>query len=78
MESTAKTTSRKKFFLWSAGVLTSVTAFKYFFGKGLNKKKSNTVKMLTQDGILVEVDQESIDYSGKRITDKELQLWVKK
>ncbi len=34
--------------------------------------------MLTQDGTLVEVDQEMIIQSARKISDKELQQWVKK
>ena len=77
MESTAKTTSRKKFFLWSVGLLSSITAIRFFLGNGLNKKKKNTVRMLTRDGRLVEID-ESLLSNGKKITDKELQQWVQK
>ncbi len=36
------------------------------------------VKMLTQDGILVEVDMSKVKGSKQKITNKELQSWVKK
>jgi len=80
MESTEQkknTTSRKKFFLWSLGVLASATALKYFMWNK-NSKKKNTVKMLTQDGILVEVDKELLNTSTERITNDGLQKWIKK
>jgi hypothetical protein len=42
-------------------------------------EKKETVKMLTQDGILVEVDAEKL-YCGKKkkITDDQLKNWVTK
>jgi len=36
------------------------------------------VKMLTQDGILVEVDMSKVKGSKQKITNKERQSWVKK
>ena len=43
------------------------------------KEKKNTVKMLTQDGKLVEVDADKL-YCGKRkkISDEQLKNWVSK
>ena len=41
-------------------------------------KKIKTVKMLTQDGKLVEVDARLLATNKKKISDKELQVWVKK
>ena len=40
-------------------------------------KGPKTVKMLTQDGQLVEVDVAMLASNKKRISDKELQSWVK-
>ena len=37
-----------------------------------------TVKMLTQDGSLVEIDKKLLASSGKKISNKELQEWIKK
>ena len=39
---------------------------------------SQKVKMLTQDGVLVEVDMSKIKGNKQKITNKELQSWVKK
>ena len=36
------------------------------------------VKMLTQDGVLVEVDMSKVKGSKQKISNKELQSWVKK
>ena len=40
-------------------------------------KKPKTVKMLTEDGKLVEVDVTQLSSHKRRISDKELQSWVK-
>ena len=77
MQESQKNTSRKKFLLWTAAVVTSVTALKFI--PGTKKKKSDTVKMLTQDGTLVEIDIDKIPGSKrKNVTDPELQAWIKK
>jgi hypothetical protein len=75
MQEIQKLQSRKKFLLWGAAALSSVTALR-FFG-GTKTKKSETVKMLAQDGTLVEVDKEHLVSIQKKITDSELQHWVK-
>ena len=69
--------SRRSFFLKSAGIA-AATALTAWFGFSQKNKKEETVKMLTQDGRLVEIDKKLLVSSGKKITDKELQKWVKK
>ena len=76
MQESEKLQSRKKFLLWSAVTLSSVTVLK-FFNPG-KKKKTQTVKMLTQDGKLVEVNASAPATKKKKITNKELQNWIKK
>lgn len=76
MQMSQKPSSRKKFLLWSAVVLTSGTVLKFF--TGTQKKKSETVKMLTQDGKLVEIDKELLSSSRKKVSNEELQQWIKK
>jgi hypothetical protein len=73
----SKISSRKRFLQWSAGVITSVTALKLFMGSE-PVEKNTTVKMLSQDGTLVEVDTRTLPGARKKITDKELQDWIKK
>lgn len=41
------------------------------------RKKPATVKMLTQDGRLVEIDATLLAANTKKVSDKELQTWVK-
>ena len=84
MEYAKKTSTRKKFLLWSAALISSVTFFKFSTGSkkssGTNDEgNNNTVKMLTQDGKLVEVDAEKL-FCGKRkkISDEQLKNWVNK
>ena len=69
-----KKTTRKKFFMWGIGILSSLTAFKLL---APSKKKNKTMKMLTEDGKLVEVDITRIQRTGQKITDKEVLTWVK-
>jgi hemerythrin superfamily protein len=77
MEQSQKTSTRKKFLLWSATVLSSLTVLNLISGS--KQKKTETVKMLTQDGKLVEVDAEKL-FEGKRkkISDEQLKNWVNK
>jgi len=67
--------NRKKFVRWGAALLTSLAAFKLFTPK--KKPRKPIVQMLTQDGRLVIVDRDQV-VNGKKITDTELQQWIKK
>ena len=70
--------SRKKFVFWSAGVLSVFTAARYFFSSGLKKRNTTTVKMLSQDGKLVEVDVTKLACGKrKKVSDDELKNWVR-
>ncbi|QEC69862.1 hypothetical protein FRZ67_22120 [Panacibacter ginsenosidivorans] len=80
MKEENKTSSRKKFMLGAIAIFTSLTALKFWLPKD-NKKgteKKDTVKMLTQDGRLVEIDKALLTSKNKKITDEELKTWVKK
>jgi hypothetical protein len=67
-----KKNSRKKFLLWATAALSSFTAFRIF----QSEKKPDTVRMLSEDGTLVEVDRSMLG-GGKKISDRELQQWIK-
>jgi len=67
--------SRKKFALWGVGVLVSLAALKFPWH---STKKKEMVKMLTQDGKLVEIDKDKLPQSKRKISDQELKNWVKK
>ena len=68
--------SRKKF-LFSGLSLAAVAAF--FFKREIKpEEKKQTVKFLTQDGKLVEIDVDKLPSSKKAATKEDLQNWIKK
>jgi hypothetical protein len=69
--------SRKKF-LWFTGAAIACAGIFRFFNKK-EKENPELVKMLTQDGQLVEVDKKLLAATdNKKITKEELQQWIKK
>ena len=68
--------SRKKMVSW-LGIVSLFTMAGAAF-KPWKNKPPKTVKMLTQDGKLVEVDASFLAACRKKISDKDLQNWVKK
>ncbi len=68
--------TRRKMVLW-LGVLSLFSMVGAAF-RPLSSKKTRTVKVLTQDGKLVEIDASLLASSRKKISDKELQNWIKK
>ena len=50
MDKDQKISTRRKFFRWGLGIVTAATALKLIIP---GKKKSGTVKMLSEDGKLV-------------------------
>jgi hypothetical protein len=76
MDTENKTQSRRKFLLWGVASAAALSAVKFILP--VKEKEKQTTKMLTQDGKLVEVDIAAIYSNKKRITNKELQNWIKK
>lgn len=76
MENTQTKPDRRKVLGWLT-IFSVVTAVggSLFFKK---KQKVKTIKMLTQDGKLVEVDASLIHKTGKKISNLELQNWIGK
>ena len=68
--------SRRKLLGWLGVLSLFATAGAAFKTWGKNSKSPKTVKMLAQDGTLVEVDASLLAANKKRISDKELQNWV--
>ena len=66
--------TRKKFLLISAAAFCSATVLRFF--TRTKKNETETVKMLTQDGTLVEIDRKLLG-QGKKISDAELKGWIK-
>ena len=77
MQSETKRVSRKKFVVWSAGILSAVTALT-FFARSSSQKKVRTVKMLTRDGKLVEVEISKLPSKRKRIRDDDVHAWIQR
>lgn len=77
--------TRRKF-VWGIGVLSlfaAVASGLPFFSKKdviacKPESKKRMLTMLTQDGKLVEIDESLITASRKKISNKELQNWIKK
>ena len=68
--------SRKKFIGVGISTAALFTAFRFFLPE--KKKKTNTVKMLSETGELVEVDIAALSAGKKKITNQELRNWIKK
>ena len=83
MENEKTKPSRRKFVL-GFGIVSLLSAI----GLGIGRKKAivscdpdpkkKTIKMLTQDGKLVEIDEDKLMGQRKKITDEELKSFVKK
>jgi len=69
-----KKQSRRKFIVWGVASAAVFSAVKFL----IPSRKKETVKMLTQDGKLVEVDMAAISPKKKKVTNEELQNWIKK
>jgi ABC-type metal ion transport system substrate-binding protein len=74
MHQKAKTTTRKKFVLWGTAALASMSVLKYFTNR--KNKQPEKIKMLTQDGKLVEVDASLIKKTGNKITNTTIHDWI--
>ena len=70
-----KSTSRRKLLVWSAAILSGLSLLRW---KLLREKQTETVKMLTRDGKLVEIDKRLLPDKKTKINDKDLLSWVKK
>ena len=80
MDQELKSPSRKKILLWGATLLSSLAFFKFtsFNEKKKDEPVNETVKMLTQDGRLVEIDKKLLASSGNKVSNEDLQKWINK
>ncbi len=83
MEKNKNTVSRKKILVWGAAALASLSVFPFLTVRALKKKETaekeeETIKMLTEDGKLVEIDKKLMFPTGTKISHDELLTWVKK
>lgn len=82
---TPKDISTRRKLLVGIGIFSLFPILKFGW---FNKKKdviscapvsnTKTIKFLTQDGILVEVDASRVTMGKEKISNKQLQFWVKK
>lgn len=76
MKKDSTSPSRKKFLLWGALAICSATLYKLIPGTKA-KEKPTTIRLLAEDGTLVEIDQALLT-PGRKITNPELQKWIKR
>ncbi|HET9055341.1 MAG TPA: hypothetical protein VFN30_00705 [Chitinophagaceae bacterium] len=74
MDKKLNKSSRRKLIQWGAGLFAGLAMFRFLFPL---KKSKQTVKLLTHEGKLVEVDVERIKKTGKKVTNNEIHDWVK-
>ena len=80
MQQPQQTDSRKKFLIWCAALLSSLAILKLIPGRKKNPDHSakETVKVLGQDGKLVEIDKRLLSSSMGKLSNEELQQWIKR
>ena len=72
-----KKQSRRRFIGWGIASAAIFSAVKFIL-PSRKKEVKETVKMLTRDGKLVEIDMAVLPSKRKKISDKELQNWIRK
>ena len=75
MKKNSENLSRKNFIAAGLSALAFMSVLRHVFHK---KDKSCSVKMLTQDGKLVEVNKAFLGGEKRKISSGELKDWVKK
>ena len=70
-----KPITRRNFVGWGAGILAVLSSVSLLFARSKDKKKK-TVKMLTRDGKLVEVDIKHLQSKVRLASKEEVQTWV--
>jgi hypothetical protein len=78
MENERKNVSRKKFLFWGFGISSLLAVPAFLRSPKKKKKETRTVKMLTQDGRLVEVEVDNLPAKKKKINDADIHTWVNK
>jgi hypothetical protein len=66
---------RRKIIYWITGALSGLMFWKLLPG---DRKKEEPMKMLTEDGQLVEVDVKHLTGQRQKLKTKEIQGWVKR
>ena len=74
MQKDKKINSRRKFMMWGASIISGLS----LISLGVRaKREKKTVKMLTQDGKLVEVDKSLLTGTKEKISNADLKSWIK-
>lgn len=66
---------RRRLFYWAAGMLSTLVFWRFY--KKV-KKENEPVRMLTEDGQLVEVDPRYFSGKGRKIKANEIHTWIKR
>ena len=84
LEATIKTDNSRRKLIKGMGLLSLIPLFKFpFFRKKLDviscaPEKTGTMRLLTEDGRLVEVDISKISSNKQKASTKEVMGWIKK
>jgi hypothetical protein len=78
MNTEDKQQSRRGFLGWALAVAGLAGAAKVVTGKKKEEEPEKTVKFLSQDGKLVEVDASKIYRKRTKASDQEVLTWIKK
>ena len=73
-----KQKDRRKILYWVTGALSVLIFWKWAGIKRNDPNKEKPVKMLTEDGQLVEVDPKYLAGNGRKVTNDEIHNWVTK
>jgi len=73
-----KQKDRRKILYWVTGALSVLIFWKWAGTKRGDQNEGKPVKMLTEDGQLVEVDPKYLAGNGRKVTNDEIHNWVTK
>ena len=73
-----KQKGRKSMLYWITGAASALIFWKWASTKKADPEKEEKVKMLTEDGQLVEVDPKYLSGNGKKVTNDEIHNWITK
>ncbi len=78
MEALKNPPGRKKILIWLAAALGSITILRFLPSGKKTEPDEEMVTMLTQDGKLVSVSKKMLTTRSEKLTNKEMQNWIKK
>ena len=78
MEQEKKNISRKNFFAWTAGIFSLVMVPSFVKFSGRKTRPAKKVKMLTEDGRLVEIDAVHIPSKKRKVKIADIHNWIKR